>query len=96
VKVMGITDAQADYARGLTERLLAENIRAEFDGRNEKIGYKIRAAQTERVPYMLVVGAKEQEAGLVSVRHRHKGDLGAKPFEDFLTELKAEIDGKLN
>ena len=96
VKVMGITDAQADYARGLTERLLAENIRAEFDGRNEKIGYKIRAAQTERVPYMLVVGAKEQEAGLVSVRHRHKGDLGAKPFEDFLAELKSEIDGKLN
>ena len=94
VKILPITDAQMDYARGVKERLQAAGVRVELDERNEKIGYKIREAQLEKVPYMLVVGQKEVEAGKVAVRDRRKGDQGARGLEEFLAEIGAEIEAK--
>ena len=77
-------------------RTVAEQsgLRVELDERNEKIGYKIREAQLEKVPYMLIVGDKEVEAGNVSVRSRSDGDKGVSTLEDFLCAIKVEIDSK--
>ena len=89
--VMPITDRAADYAKQLAERLDQEGVRVDTDLRNEKIGYKIREAQMQKLPYMLVVGDKEAEAGTVSVRTRGGVDLGAMPVDDFIAKIKEEI-----
>ncbi|MGH6962615.1 MAG: His/Gly/Thr/Pro-type tRNA ligase C-terminal domain-containing protein, partial [Dongiaceae bacterium] len=92
--VLPITDKQLDYARSVTDRLRAGGLRAEIDARSEKIGAKIREAQLQKIPYMLVVGAREAEARQVAVRHRREGDLGARPLDDFLAEVGKLIDSK--
>ena len=92
VKVMPITDKQRDYAKGIYERLLKDGIRVELDDRSEKIGYKIREAQLQKIPYMLIIGDKEIEAGAVGVRSRKDGDIGQMPTEEFMKKLKEEIE----
>ena len=94
VKILPITERQEEYARALYSEMKANGIRAELDLRNEKIGYKIREAQIEKVPYMLVVGEKEAQDKLVSVRRRDKGDTGAVPAEEFISQIKKEIADK--
>ena len=91
VKVMPITDRTADYARQVCEKLNALGVRAETDLRNEKIGYKIREAQMQKIPYMLVVGDREAEAGKVAVRTRKGEDLGAMDFDEFSAKILEEI-----
>ena len=91
VKVLPITDKQLDYAKGVYEKLLDEGIRVELDSRQEKLGYKIREAQMEKVPYILVIGDKEIEAGAVGVRERKQGDLGQIKVEDFISRIGDEI-----
>ena len=92
VKVMTITDAQHEYAQEVVHKLTKNLIRVEFDDRNEKIGYKIREAQLEKVPYMLVIGDKEVQAGTVGVRSRKDGDVGAMGAEEFIEKIKNEIE----
>ena len=91
VKVLPITDKQLNYAQQVVEALKAEDIRVELDSRNEKVNYKIREAQGQKTPYMLVVGDREAEANAVAVRHRTKGDLGAIALEQFINDLVQEI-----
>ena len=91
VKVMPITDRAADYAKSVAAKLDAAKVRVETDLRNEKIGYKIREAQMQKIPYMLVVGDKEAEAGTVSVRTRGGVDLGAMPLDEFMAKIGEEI-----
>ena len=91
VKVMPITDRAADYAKSVAARLDAAKVRVETDLRNEKIGYKIREAQMQKIPYMLVVGDKEAEAGTVSVRTRAGVDLGAMPLDEFMAKIGEEV-----
>jgi threonyl-tRNA synthetase len=76
------------------ERLEAEGFRAQLDDRKEKMNLKIRDAQMQKVPYMLVVGDREAEAGSVSVRHRKHGDQGAKPLDQFIVDVAALVDSK--
>lgn len=95
VKVLPISDKYLEYGEKVFEALKEAGIRAEIDTRAEKIGYKIREAQMQKIPYMLVVGAKEEEEGLVSVRSRFAGDEGQKSLEDFLCNIKKEIDGRV-
>ncbi len=90
VKVLPIADRHQQYAARVAERLAAAGLRVEVDGRNEKIGYKIRQAQLEKVPYMLVTGDREAEAGTVSVRSRAEGELGSLPLEEFARKVAAE------
>ncbi len=90
VIVLPISDDQRDYAEGVLETLKAAGVRAEMDDRNEKIGFKIREAQLDKIPYMLVVGAKEVESGGVSVRSRDGGDLGAMSVADFTDKVVTE------
>ena len=94
VRVLPITDRAADYAKETCELLQRSGCRAKVDYRNEKIGKKIRDAQMEKIPYMLIVGDKEVECGLVNVRHRAEGDLGNMTREDFAAMLRKEIDEK--
>jgi threonyl-tRNA synthetase len=94
VKIMSITDRQNDYCLDIEKKLKASQIRAEADLRNEKIGYKIRESEVEKVPYMLIIGDKEVEAGEVSVRERGKGDLGSMSFEDFFRIIDDHIVNK--
>ena len=91
VKVMPITDRAADYAKSVAAKLDAAKVRVETDLRDEKIGYKIREAQMQKIPYMLVVGDKEAEAGTVSVRTRAGVDLGAMPLDEFMAKIGEEI-----
>ena len=91
VKIIPITDRQLDYAKGVYEKLLAEDIRVELDSRPEKMGYKIREAQVQKIPYMLVIGDKEIEAGAVGVRNRKEGDLGQISVDEFISKIKDEI-----
>ena len=91
VNVLPISDKYMDYAEKVKAALDAENIRAEVDTRSEKIGYKIREAQKNKIPYMLVVGQKEEEDGVVSVRSRFKGDEGQASLESFIENIKKEI-----
>ncbi len=93
-KVMPITDRAAGYARSVAEKLDEAGIRVETDLRNEKIGYKIREAQMQKLPYMLVVGDKESENGTVSVRTRSGVDLGAMSLDAFLSRINEEISTK--
>ena len=94
VKVLPISDKYMDYAQKVLDELNNSGVRAEIDTRAEKIGYKIREAQMKKIPYMLVVGAKEEEDGLVSVRSRFEGDEGQKLLPDFLAAIKMEIQAK--
>ena len=94
VKLLAVADRHLDYVYELAKKLEAEGFRVEVDGRSEKIGYKIREAQLEKVPYMFIVGDKDIEAGTVSVRHRKDGDLGAMQLEDFVKLAKEEIETK--
>ena len=95
VKVLPISDKHLEYGEKVYAALKDAGIRVEIDTRAEKIGYKIREAQMQKIPYMLVVGAKEEEEGKVSVRSRFAGDEGQKCLKDFLCDLKKEISGKV-
>ena len=94
VKVLSLTSRTADYADKIVSELKAAGLRAEVDNRNEKIGYKIREAQLDKIPYMFIVGDKEAEEGTVSVRSRKQGDLGVMKKEDIFSRLKEENDTK--
>ena len=94
VKLLPITDTQNEYANEIVNKLKSKGIRVELDSSNEKIGYKIRKAQLEKVPYMLVIGGKEAEADLVAVRSRKVGDIGQMKIEDFITKIQEEIETK--
>ena len=94
VRLLVISDAYNDYAHGILDLYKNAGIRATIDVRNEKIGYKIREAQLEKIPYMLIVGDKEQETGTVSVRKRGHGDLGSMDKNDFLAMLLTQIATK--
>ncbi|CCY12176.1 threonine--tRNA ligase [Clostridium sp. CAG:81] len=96
VKVLPISEKYEEYAKSVKAALDAADIRAEIDLRSEKIGYKIREAQGQKIPYMLVVGQKEQADGTVSVRSRFKGDEGAEDLNVFIANIKAEITGRVN
>lgn len=95
VRVLSLTDRTAEDAKQLRLKLLADGIRAEADVRSEKIGYKIREAQLDKIPYMIILGDKEKEAGLIAVRGRKAGDLGTMPYDAFLERIKKEIDEKV-
>jgi threonyl-tRNA synthetase len=88
--VLPVSDEVAGYAGEVTDRLNAAGLRVEADTREEKIGYKIREAELAKVPYMLVVGAREAEDRTVSVRGHGRGDLGSRPLEDFVREIVDE------
>ena len=92
--VIPITDRQRTYALEIKDMLRNGKVRVEMDDRNEKVGYKIREAQVQKIPYMLVVGDKEVAARSVAVRHREQGDLGTVPLESFLAKIKEEINEK--
>ncbi|MBN2720027.1 MAG: threonine--tRNA ligase [Proteobacteria bacterium] len=92
VKILTITDRSANYARSVAESLKKEGFRVEADLRNEKIGYKIREARLEKVPYMLIVGDKEADTGSVSVRHREDGDRGSLPLDQFINGVRGEME----
>ncbi len=94
VRVLPISERLHDAAQKVTDQLKAAGLRAEIDLRNEKIGYKIREAQMQKVPYMLVIGDREAENGTVSVRSREQGDLGAMPADDFLARALLEVAQK--
>ena len=91
VKVLPISDKHLEYANKVKEALEEKDVRVEVDERAEKIGYKIREAQLQKVPYMLVVGDKEETSGEVGVRNRKDGDLGAMKLEDFVSKIDSEI-----
>ena len=93
--MLPITERQNDYARGVYQKLLDAGYRVELDDRNEKLQAKIRDAQLQKIPYMLVIGGKEAEAGSVSVRHRSKGDLGPRPVEQFSADLQQEVASRV-
>ena len=96
VKVLPISEKHMDYAEKVLEALKDAGIRAEVDSRAEKIGYKIREARLQKIPYMLVVGAKEEEEGKVAVRSRFLGDEGAKSLDEFIASIKEEIRNREN
>ena len=91
VQICPVSEKVADYAKHVTETLKRHNIRVHLDDRNEKLPAKIRDAQLQKIPYMLIVGAKEAEAGTVSVRHRSKGDQGPKPLAEVIAALQEEV-----
>jgi threonyl-tRNA synthetase len=93
-RVLPISEKHLEYARAVHGRLRAARLRAELDDRNEKLGYRIRDAQLRKVPYMLVVGAREAEQGTVSLRHRSGDDLGAVPLDRVLADLGREIGAR--
>ena len=92
VRLMPIGDEQLDYANGIAADMRKAGMRVTVDARNEKIGYKIRAAQLEKIPYMLVIGEKEMNEGTVAVRSRKTGDMGVMPACDFIAFAKKQID----
>ncbi len=94
VQICPVSEKVADYAERVTETLKRHNIRVHLDDRNEKLPAKIRDAQLQKIPYMLIVGAKEAEAGTVSVRHRSKGDLGPKPLAEVVAALQEEVNSR--
>ena len=95
VRVLPISEKYMDYAKNVEKKLQDAGIRTELDERSEKIGYKIREAQTAKIPYMLVVGQKEEEEGTVSVRTRAGGDQGAKSLDEFTADILKEIEEKV-
>lgn len=94
VKILPITDRHVDHAQHLASMMRVKDIRVEVDDRNEKIGYKIREGQLEKVPYLLLVGDKEKETNTVAVRQRGKGDIGARTVVDFIDSILTEIVAK--
>ena len=96
VEVMPITDRTSDYAKDVAAKLSAAGVRVETDLRNEKIGYKIREAQMQKTPYMLVIGDREVESGAVAVRTRSGEDLGAMPLDAFIERITGEIKSRSN
>ena len=94
VQVITISEKQNDYARSIRDKLDSAGIRVDFDDRNEKVGYKIREAQLQKIPYMVVLGDEEVAEGKISVRHRHLGDLGKMDLNDFINSLNKEISTK--
>lgn len=94
VMVMPIADRHNEYAREITKKLKERELRVEISLRREKIGAKIRDAQMQKVPYMLILGDKEAKEDMVAVRHRTKGDLGVKKLKEFLSVLREEIDSR--
>ena len=93
-RVLPISERQHEYAQQVTDTLLEAGIRAEIDSRSEKVGYKIREGQLQKIPYLLIVGDKEVEQEAVAVRHRKQGDQGAVPLADFITRITEEIKEK--
>ena len=94
VKVIPVSEKSMDYATGVYEKLKAAGIRTELDHKDEKVGYKIRQAQLEKVPYMLILGEKEAAEGAITVRSRDKGDLGAAQLDAFIQDVKRMIETK--
>ena len=90
VKILPISEKQYDYCKEIQEKLQAEGIRVKFDDRNEKVGYKIREAQMQKIPFMLVIGDKEKENGQVAVRSREDGDIGVMSLSDFISQYLKE------
>ena len=95
VKIMSIADAHNDYANKIQQALEEQGIRTELDIRNEKIGYKIREAQLQKVPYMLIIGDKEVAENKVGVRERKAGDLGQMELNEFIKKISKEIEDKV-
>jgi threonyl-tRNA synthetase len=96
VVVMSITDQQTDYVHQVAHRLAHKGFRVETDVRNEKIGYKIREAETQKIPYMLVAGAREVQSGGVSVRRHGQGDSGSMSVEEFIETLQKDIEQNMS
>ena len=94
VKIMNITDRTDAFCREIMQKLSDSSLRCEYDSRNEKVGYKIREAQLEKVPYMLIVGDREAAEGKVSVRSRKEGDLGVMTVDEFLSKILVEVATK--
>jgi len=92
VKILPISEAQFDYSDKVYEKLKAAGIRVEVDDRQEKTGYKIREAQLQKVPYMLVIGDKEVNSNAVGVRSRKDGDIGAQDLDEFINKIKYEVE----
>lgn len=95
MRVFPVSEKQSDYAQKVTESLRSQGYRVECDLGSEKIGYKIRRAQLEKIPYMLVVGSREREEGTLSVRHRSLGDLGTMKLDEFVEKAREEVEKKL-
>ena len=93
--VLSITDAQVDYAFSIEKELKTNNIRVKVDDRNEKIGFKIREAELQKIPYMIIVGEKEAQAGNISVRKRKEGDKGQTTLKVLIDEISKEIGQKV-
>jgi threonyl-tRNA synthetase len=93
-EVLPLSEKFAEYAKKVTAALKDAGFRAHLDDRNEKLQAKIRDAQLQKIPYMLVLGGKEAEAGTVAVRHRTQGDLGPRPLAQFIADLRAEVDSR--
>src|SRR6185312_13413300 len=92
--VLPITDKQIEYARKVRDELDAAGIRVHLDDRSEKVNLKIRDAQLQKIPYMLVIGDREAQSGQVAVRHRKHGDQGAKPLAGFIAGLRKQVEEK--
>ncbi len=96
VAVIPVSQNYFDYAQKVVSLLLDENIRVEFDKRNEKIGYKIRDWETQKTPYMLILGEKEETNGTISVRKHKQGDQGEINIDEFISALKNSVKNKIN
>ncbi|MBR6750750.1 MAG: threonine--tRNA ligase [Clostridia bacterium] len=94
VRVLSLTDRTSADAKAIKEKLYDAGIRADYDVRNEKLGYKIREAQLDKIPYMVIIGDKDKENGVISVRSRKEGDLGAMTFEEFLARINNDVKTK--
>ena len=95
VRIMNITGDSEAYGKSIYDKFIDMGIRAEFDKRNEKIGRKIRDAQTEKIPYMLVIGNKEMEEGKVSIRSRVDGELGQMTLDEFVAKVRYEVENHI-
>jgi len=94
--VLPITDRHVDYARATASRMQAVGLRAEDDDRSESVGRKIRDAELRKIPYMLVVGDREQESGQVAVREHRRGDVGSEPVGAFIERLSEQVKSRTN
>jgi threonyl-tRNA synthetase len=94
VAVFTISDSQKDYAKEVCDKLIKENIRAVLDERNEKIGYKIREAETKKIPFMIILGDKEKENNNISLRQHGKGDVGEFELKEFIKKVTFSIKEK--
>jgi threonyl-tRNA synthetase len=93
--VIPVSQNHIEYADKIRKKLKENHILVELDERNEKIGYKIRDWETKKIPYMLIVGEKEEKAGTISLRVHTKGDQGSIPVDEFIEKIKFEIDNKV-